>query len=575
MVVPDFKKEFAERVEQVLQKLSIPSPGVETLISFMTIPPSVEKGNISLPVFKFTPAEKNPTAFALQLTANLHADTTFEKFQAMGPYLNAFVSIRVYAQHSLSCAEKVSPVPTKESPLVIVEYASPNTNKPLHMGHLRNIALADSIIRLLQHEGKRVLRTQIVNNRGVHICKSMLAYQKWGNNKTPETEKMKPDHFVGKYYTLFAQQMEKDEKLEQDAQNLLLKWEQGDEKTIALWKKMNAWAEKGWKETFEKVGAVFDQNYYESEIYEHGKEVVQKGLEKGLFIQAENGGIIAPLEKKYHVPDKPIMRGDGTSLYITQDIYLAMKRFEDYPDAERIIYVVGNEQEMHFKQLFAILDLLGFEQGKKCHHLGYGLLVLPSGKMSSRMGTVVNADDVIAELEKMALLEYQKRSPEIDDDEVRRRSQVVALAALKFFMVKQDAKKELVFDPKESLSFDGQTGPYLLYTNARIQSILRKTTRKPSTDAVGLLTLPKEREILALLSRKQEIITSTLTHYSPHVLAHYLLELANTFNSYYHDTKVIQENESLEKARLALLKGIHHVFDEGLFILGIETLKEM
>jgi arginyl-tRNA synthetase len=403
----------------------------------------------------------------------------------------------------------------------------------------------------------------------------MLAYQKWGNGATPESEKMKPDHLVGKYYTLFTQRAENDEKLETEAQEMLLKWEHGDADVRALWKKMNGWAEKGWEDTFHKLGATFDQNYYESEIFQHGKDVVAQGLEKGLFITAENGAVIAPLEKKYHLPDKPLLRGDGTSLYITQDVYLAMKRFEDFPQTDRIIYVVASEQEMHFQQLFAILDLLGFTQAKKCYHLGYGLLTLPTGKMSSRQGTVVNADDLIEELENLANEEYQKRSPEISPEEVQRRSKVVAISALKFFMIRQDAKKELVFNPKESLSFEGQTGPYLLYTNARIQSILRKADQKPRIEKGGLLTTEKEKELLALLVKKQDIIASSLAHYSPHVLAHYLLDLANTFNTYYHETKIIQENKELEQARLALVESIHAVLEEGLFLLGIETLKEM
>lgn len=570
-----YKRKLAEAVEAALAKSSLVSPGIETLESLMTVPPSVDKGDLSLPVFKFMPKGQNPAQFAIHLVGSLQPTQDFKQFQAIGPYINAFINPESYNPIILTEAQKVPPLPNEKSPFVIVEYASPNTNKPLHVGHVRNITLAESVIRLLNHEGFRSFRTQIVNNRGVHICKSMLAYQKWGNGKTPQSEGMKPDHFVGKYYTLFTQQAEKDEKLEQEAQDMLLKWEKGDLEIRSLWEKMNAWAEEGWEDTFGKLGATFDKNYYESEIFMFGKEVVQQGLEKGLFVKADNGAVIAPLEKNYKLPDKPLLRGDGTSLYITQDLYLAMKRFEDFPQTDRIIYVVANEQEMHFQQVFAILDMLGFAQAKKCYHLGYGLLTLPSGKMSSRQGTVVNADDLIAELEQAANEEYQKRSPDISPTEVIRRSKVVAIAALKFFMVRQDAKKELIFDPKESLSFEGQTGPYLLYTNARIQSILRKAIQKPRKDKSSLLTTDKEKELLALLVRKQEVITSALSHYSPHVLAHYLLDLANTFNTYYHETKIIQENKELEQARLALCEAVQFVLEEGLYLLGIETLKEM
>ncbi len=575
MGLPSYKRKLAEVVEHALQKNGHASPGLETLEGLMTTPPSVDKGDLSLPVFKFMPKGQNPAQFALHLVGSLHPTSDFKQFTAMGPYVNAFIDPHSYNVSILKNAQQAPPLPGKDAPFVIVEYASPNTNKPLHVGHLRNISLAESMIRLLTHEGNKVFRTQIINDRGVHICKSMLAYQKWGHGKTPESEGMKPDHFVGKYYVEFTKHAEQDPKLEEEAQAMLLKWEQGDKDVRALWRKMNDWTEKGLFETYAKMGATFDHNYYESQIYMHGKEAVMKGMEKGLFTTADNGAVIAPLEKKYGVPDKPLLRGDGTSLYFTQDIYLAMKRFADHPQTQRIIYVVGSEQEMHFKQLFAILDLLGFPQAKKCYHLGYGLLTLPTGKMSSRQGTVVNADDLITELEQDANDEYAKRSPEISPEEVARRSKVVAMAALKFFMVRQDAKKELVFDPKESLSFEGQTGPYLLYTNARIQSILRKASQKPRMDKAGLLTTEKEKELLALMVKKNDVIADALRHYSPHVLAHYLLDLANTFNTYYHETKIIQENKEMEQARLALVESVHAVLDEGLYLLGIETLKEM
>lgn len=569
------KQKLAALVDSLLVKTGASSPGVDALITQITIPPSVEKGNLSIPVFRFMPKGENPATFAQKLVWQFKGDSDFEKLEAAGPYINAFISPTALNPTILTDASKAPGVPSPNAPFVIVEYASPNTNKPLHMGHLRNISLAESMIRLLEHEGNKVFRTQIINNRGVHICKSMLAYQKWGDGKTPQSEKMKPDHFVGKYYQMFSQRAEKDDKLEQEAQEMLVKWENNDPAVRTLWKKMNEWVEEGWKDTLFKLGATFDKNYYESDIYMKGKEVVMKGLEKGLFIKADNGAIIAPLEKKYKLPDKPLLRGDGTSLYFTQDMYLAMKRFEDFPQTDRIIYIVGSEQEMHFRQLFAILDMLGFAQAKKCYHLGYNLLVLPSGKMSARAGTVVDADEIIAELTQLAKDEYTKRSPEMDPTEIARRSAVIGMAALKFFMVKQDAKKEIIFNPAESISFEGQTGPYLLYANARAQSMLKKSIRKPSIEKAGLLTETREKELLSLLSRKSEIISGALAHYSPHTLAYYLLELSNTFNTYYHEVKVIQENADLEEARLALVNAFHDVMEEGLFLLGIETLKEM
>lgn len=561
-------------MDQALHALKVESPGVEALAQLTVRPPKPEQGTISIPVFRFTPKGKNPAQFAQELAASIQPDSTFTQIKAVGPYINAFANPETMARQALTHASDAPAVPGEGSPWVMIEYASPNTNKPLHLGHVRNIFLAKSVIRLFEHEGTRVMKTQVVNDRGVHICKAMLAYQKWGEGKTPESEHMKPDHFVGKYYNLFAQRAESDEKLEEEALAMLQKWESGDTEVRALWKKMNAWVEKGWSVTFADLGAEFDRNYYESQIYSQGKELVMSAFEKGLFTKAENGAIIIPLEK-FGLPDKPVIRGNGTTLYFTQDIYLATSRLKEYPNLEQIIHVVGNEQEMHFKQLFATLQLMGIGDVHKFHHLAYGLLVLPTGKMSSRAGTVINADELIASLVEMAMAEYQKRNPELSDEEIHRRAKVIALGALKFFILRQDAKREIVFHPEESLSFDGQTGPYLLYANARLNSIMRKSEQKPSLEKCGLLTDKREVELLTLLSKKGEIMKDALAHYSPHILSNYLLELANTFNTYYHETKIIQENVELEQARLALVKSIQDVLEEGLFVLGIETLREM
>ncbi len=574
MLLPFYQKKFAENISLALFALHAAPAEESVLISSMVRPPSADKGDLSIPVFRFMPAGQNPAAFAQELVHHLKTDDDFSKFESVGPYVNVFFNAETYAKKIIENAGNAPAIPGKDSPLVMIEYASPNTNKPLHVGHVRNISLAISMIRLFEHEGKRVIKTQVINDRGVHICKSMLAYQKWGRSTTPESEKMKSDHLVGKYYVLFTSEAEKNPALEEEAQLMLQKWESGDVETRKLWRKMNDWAEKGMFETYATLGAVFDQNYYESEFYSKGKDVVMKAFAEGKLDKAENGAIMVPL-KKYNLPDKPVIRGDGTTLYFTQDVYLAMQRLQEHPDLEKIIHVVGNEQEMHFKQLFATLDMLGVADAKKFYHLGYGLLMLPTGKMSSRQGTVVNADDLVSELEQLAKDEYDKRNPELDDAEVVRRSHVLALSALKFFMVKQDAKKELIFDPKESISFEGQTGPYLLYTTARILSILRKSLHTPDLSMAKLLATPLEKELLTLLSQKEEMIQSSLKHYSPHILGHYLLSLANTFNTYYHETKIIQENEDLEKSRLALVNAVRQTLEEGLYLLGVETLREM
>lgn len=574
MLLLSYQKKLAENVNQTLKGLHIPAVEESALIASMVRPPSAEKGDISFPVFKFMPKGNNPAAFAQQLVLHLKTNEDFSKYEAVGPYVNVFFNTQAYTKKIIENAGHTPALPEKNAPLVMVEYASPNTNKPLHVGHLRNIALAESMIRLFIHDGKNVIRAQVINDRGVHICKSMLAYEKWGRSTTPESEKMKSDHFVGKWYAEFSKHAENDATLEEEAQAMLVKWENNDAHVRALWKKNNEWVLKGMFETYARMGATFDVNYYESEFYQKGKDVVMQAFDKGLLKKADNGAIIVPLEEQ-GLPDKPVIRGDGTSLYFTQDIYLAIKRFQDYPALERIVYVVGNEQEIHFKQLFATLKLFGVPQAEKCYHLGYALLILPTGKMSSRAGKVVNADELMDELVEMATQEYNKRSPELSPEEIARRANVIAMSALKFYMVKQDAKKELVFDPKESISFEGQTGPYLLYTTARILSILRKSLHTLDVNKTDLLTFPREKELLTILSRKDEVISAALRNYSPHVLGHYLLELANTFNTYYHETKIIQENENMEKARLALVNAIRQILEEGLYLLGIETLREM
>lgn len=574
MLLLSYQKKLAEKVNTILETIHVTTVDETVLVSQMVRPPSAEKGDLSIPVFRFMPKGQNPSAFAQQLVLHLRTDEDFYKFESVGPYVNVFFNTNTYTKKIIENAGSVPAVPGKDFPQVMVEYASPNTNKPLHVGHLRNLALAESVIRLFIHEGKNVIRAQVINDRGVHICKSMLAYQKWGRSTTPESEKMKSDHFVGKWYMEFTKHAEEDPTLEEEAQAMLVKWENNDPQVRELWKLNNEWAIKGMFETYARMGATFDVNYYESEFYQKGKDMVMGAYAKGLLKKADNGAIIVPLEK-LGLPDKPVIRGDGTSLYFTQDIYLAMRRFQEYPKLESIVYVVASEQEMHFRQLFATLKLLGVPQAEKCYHLGYGLLTLPSGKMSSRAGTVVNADELIDELVSMAVEEYNKRSPELGEEEIARRANVIALSALKFYLVKQDAKRELVFDPKESISFEGQTGPYLLYTTARILSILRKSLHTADVKKAGLLTLPREKELLTILSRKDEVIASALRNYSPHVLGHYLLELANAFNTYYHETKIIQENENLEKARLALVNAVRQVLEEGLYLLGVETLREM
>ncbi len=572
MALESAKQKVAELVNGLLQESS---PGKEALISYISQPQDSKFGNLTLPVFRFVPKGQKPPAFAETLSNQLNLSTDVLRFEAIGPYINVFLDENQMNKDVLAQACIAPSIPKKDSPLVMVEFVSPNTNKPLHLGHVRNMALGESISRLLEHEGMRVLRVQIINDRGAHICKSMLAYQKFGRNETPQTEKMKGDHFVGKYYHLFNEKYESDSKLEEEAQFLLQRWEQNDPAVRELWEKMNAWWYEGVQQSFAYFGIAFDKNYYESLLFDKGKDIAHHAYSQGKFVKLDNGAIAAPL-KSFNLPDKVVLRSDGTTMYITQDIYLAQKRFEEYPNLSKIIYIVGSEQELHFQQTFAILQLIGMPQAKQCYHLSYGLVTRPSGgKVSSRSGEVIIADDIMRETYELALEELNKRNPDLADKIKEHRAKVIGLSAVKFFMLKQDAHKTIEFDPKESLSFEGQTGPYVLYTLARTYSLLRKATVKPNMGLGNLLATGKEKELIHLLAKKSDIFSNTTAHYSPHILVQYLLELANAFNSYYHETPIIQEDKNAESARMALVQSINCVLEEGLFVLNIETLKEM
>jgi arginyl-tRNA synthetase len=569
MLLHFYKKKLAEKISTALGK---ESPGTNDIMEAITSPPEIAQGQLALPVFRFVPKGTKPDNFALEFAKKLEKDELFEKFESFGPYVNVFLCPQHFAKKVL---EEILNNPKKEKKSqVMVEYASPNTNKPLHIGHLRNITLGISISNLFEQQGHPVVRAQVINDRGVHICKSMLGYQKWGNNETPEGAGMKADHFVGKYYIDFIQKAKENPELEEEAQEMLQKWENGDVKVKELWEKMRTWAHNGIFETYDMMGAKFDKNYYESELFEKAKEIVKKGLEKGVFVKAENGALVAPL-KKFKLDDKPVLRGDGTSLYITQDIYMALNRFEEFPKIDRIVYVVGNEQELHFRQLFSILELLKVPQASKCYHLAYNLVNTPEGKISTRAGSAMDADGLIENLIALSKEELEKRNENLDEKEINRRAKIIAIAALKFFMLKPDAKKVVLFNPEESISFEGQTGPYMLYSFARCNSILKKSGEKPNKEKIELLEKSKEKELIFLLSQNEEILEDSLKHYSPHILVHYLLELANAFNSYYHETKIIQEKKELEQARLVLVQGVQSVLGKGLNVLGIETLEEM
>lgn len=471
---------------------------------------------------------------------------------------------------------------------LMVEYSSPNTNKPLHLGHLRNNFLGDSISRILKANGHEVIKTQIINDRGVHICKSMLAWEKWGNGETPGSSGMKGDHLVGKYYVIFDQHykaevaelvkegMSKDDAedaapLIKEVREMLKKWEDGDEETVALWKKMNGWVYEGFDVTYRRMGVDFDRLYYESDTFRYGKSEVLKGLEAGVFYRKEDGSVWVDLTDK-GLDEKLLLRRDGTSVYMTQDIGTAIRRFEEFEGLQGMTYVVGNEQDYHFKALFLILEKLGYGWARECYHLSYGMVDLPTGKMKSREGTVVDADDLMAEMVENARKTAQElgKLDGFSEAEKEQLYEMVGLGALKYFILKVDPKKRMLFDPGESIDFNGNTGPFIQYTHARIRSILRKAEEVgvASEGTVAQLTA-EERETLRLLYDFPTVVAQAGAELSPALIANHIYELVKTYNHYYQTTPILKAEEKTIAFRVNLSRFVGNVVRKGMEMLGI------
>lgn len=483
---------------------------------------------------------------------------------------------------------------TNDSPLYMVEYSSPNTNKPLHLGHIRNNLLGYSISKILEANGKRVVKTNIVNDRGIHICKSMLAWQKWGNGETPESSHLKGDHLVGNYYVLFdkhykaelkeleakgltPEEAERESTLMQEARAMLKKWEAGDEKVRTLWKSMNTWVYDGFDETYRRLGVDFDKIYYESDTYLVGKREVLRGLDEGLFVKDSDGSVWADLTPEGY-DRKILLRADGTSVYITQDIGTAKLRYEDYP-IDQMIYVVGNEQDYHFQVLSIILDKLGYSFGKDLKHFSYGMVELPDGKMKSREGTVVDADDLMDRMIDTALeaSEGQGRAVDMSEEERQEMARKVGLGALKYFLLKVEPRKNMLFDPKESIDFNGNTGPFIQYTYARIQSIMRKAEGMDfhATQQVAEL-LPKEVELVKRLNEFGEVVKQAGAELNPSLIASYAYDLGKQFNQFYHDHSILNEpDEAIRHQRLLLSYLTSEVLKNAVGLLGIEMPERM
>ena len=483
---------------------------------------------------------------------------------------------------------------TSESPAMIVEYSSPNTNKPLHLGHIRNNLLGFAMAKILEGTGKRVYKTQIINDRGIHICKSMVAWQRFGKGETPESTGMKGDKLVGKYYVLFdkaykeeiaqliaegksKEVAEREAPIFLEAQQMLRLWEQGDADTLALWKQMNQWVYDGFEVTYCNLGVSFDRNYYESETYLLGKDIVQRGLEQGVFYRKEDGSVWIDLTAD-GLDEKLVLRSDGTSVYITQDFGTAIKRIEeDFPKVEGMIYTVGNEQDYHFKVLFLILQKLGFAWAKNLYHLSYGMVELPNGKMKSREGTVVDADDLMEEMVQVAE-ELSQELGKLDGYDQQQKQQlyrVIGLGALKYYILKVDPKKKIAFNPQESIDFQGNTGPFIQYTYARIQSILRKAGELPALPTTGELHA-KERELIKQLSLFASVVQQAADTYSPALIANYVYELVKEFNSFYQNVSILGEEDPIKRAlRIHLSRKVGEVIATGFDLLGIEVPERM
>ena len=568
------------------------------------------EGNLTLVVFPFLKLSRlKPEDTAQQLGDYLaqHCKVV-QSFNVVKGFLNLTIAPAAW----ISLLNRIDSEPrfgekavNEQSPLVMVEYSSPNTNKPLHLGHVRNNLLGWSLAQIMEANGNRVVKTNIVNDRGIHICKSMLAWKKWGNGATPESTGKKGDHLIGDYYVAFDQhyraelaelaakfkaegmtdeeaekRAKEDSPLMKEAHDMLVRWEQGDEEVRALWKKMNDWVYQGFDKTYKAMGVGFDKIYYESETYLEGKAKVEEGLAKGLFFRKPDGSVWADLSNE-GLDQKLLLRADGTSVYMTQDIGTADLRFKDYP-IDKMIYVVGNEQNYHFQVLSILLDRLGFKWGKELVHFSYGMVELPNGKMKSREGTVVDADDLMEEMVSAARRTSEElgKFADMTENERNEIARIVGMGALKYFILKVDARKNMLFNPEESIDFNGNTGPFIQYTYARIRSIMRKAEAEgivlPSVLPNTLPLNEKEVQLIQKLNSFETVVEQAGKDYSPSGIANYCYELTKDFNQFYHDYSILNaESAEAKTLRLALAKNVAKTIKNGMQLLGIEVPERM
>ncbi len=551
-------------------------------IALFETPPSSTLGDIALPCFFLAKTfKKNPVQIALDIACAIQKNPSelIERTEAKGPYVNFFLSAKLLARKTLVFADPLRGLKQRQNKRsIVLEYVSPNTNKPLHLGHVRNAFLGDSIARLLKATGQKVHKTCLVNDRGIHICKSMVAYQHRGKKQlSPKTENKKGDHFVGDCYVFFEKTVKKNPSWQTLAAECLKKWESGDKPTRALWKKMNTWTLKGFADTYKTLGISFDKTYYESALYNKGRDSISAAVKKGIFKKDESGAILAHLGE-YGLPDKVLLRKDGTAIYITQDIYLAYKRAKDFKNA-RTLYVVGSEQDTYFRQLFAILKCMGFKGAQDLVHVSYGIVNLPEGRMKSREGTVVDADDLISRLKTMVFNVLDARDEKLEKKERLKRAERIALAALKYYILEVGPASDMTFNPKESISFQGRTGPYIQYTYARLKSIIRKSALSARVikkgAEKGYYSWNAEKSSLILVAQFSSVVQDAAERYDPSILAKYLYGFAKVINEHYHTTPILTASEKEKFPRLALALYEADTLKKGLSLLGIDAVEKM
>ena len=598
----NFELKIVEAVRAIVEEL-YGQPVPEKMVQLQQTRPEFE-GQVTLVVFPFTKmSHKAPEATGQEIGEQLmqKLPDVVSRFNVMKGFLN----LSIGSQQWIGILQEIYANPTygflpvtEESPLVMIEYSSPNTNKPLHLGHVRNNLLGWALAQVMQANGNRVVKTNIVNDRGIHICKSMLAWLKWGNGDTPESTGKKGDHLIGDYYVAFdkhyreevkqlvaqgmaEEQAKQEAPLIKEAHEMLVKWEQNDPEVRALWRKMNEWVYAGFDETYKALGVSFDKIYYESETYLEGKEKVEEGLEKGFFYRREDGSVWADLTGE-GLDEKLLLRSDGTSVYMTQDIGTAKLRFQDFP-IDKMIYVVGNEQNYHFQVLSILLDKLGFKWGKDLVHFSYGMVELPNGKMKSREGTVVDADDLIATMvEEAGRMSADKvnKLEDITEAEASEIARIVGMGALKYFILKVDARKNMLFNPEESIDFNGNTGPFIQYTYARIRSIMRKAKAQgievPAVLPVTMELNDKEISLIQHLQGFAATVRQAGQDYNPSCIANYCYDLVKEYNQFYHDFSILREEDEGKRVfRVALSAAVGQVVKNGMGLLGIEVPERM